>query len=365
MAAARRLPVLELVSFVAVFLISSPTAAAAELSVDFHAASCPSLEAIVSSSVQAALQQEIALAAGLLRIFFHDCLPQARTQEHTPIFARTYEQQCCTQLNMLHMHVQGCDASVYLRGGSNSEQGMGPNLTLQPRALQLVDDIRAKVHAACGPTVSCADISALATRDAVVVSGGPSYAVSLGQKDSLAPAPVRLVNQLPGPGTSSVQALLDKFGSKGLREAADLVALSGAHTVGRAHCDFFRDRAARQDDTFSKKLAVNCTKDPNRLQNLDVVTPDAFDNAYYVALTRKQGVFTSDMALIKDRITAPIVRQFAADKAAFFTQFAKSMVKLSQVPRTDRNVGEIRRSCFRTNGPRLVDLATGDEAASP
>ncbi|EAZ32500.1 hypothetical protein OsJ_16719 [Oryza sativa Japonica Group] len=305
MAAARRLPVLELVSFVAVLLISSPTAAAAELSVDFHAASCPPLEAI------------------------------------------------------------GCDASVYLRGGSNSEQGMGPNLTLQPRALQLVDDIRAKVHAACGPTVSCADISALATRDAVVVSGGPSYAVSLGQKDSLAPAPVRLVNQLPGPGTSSVQALLDKFGSKGLREAADLVALSGAHTVGRAHCDFFRDRAARQDDTFSKKLAVNCTKDPNRLQNLDVVTPDAFDNAYYVALTRKQGVFTSDMALIKDRITAPIVRQFAADKAAFFRQFAKSMVKLSQVPRTDRNVGEIRRSCFRTNGPRLVDLATGDEAASP
>nr|CAH69305.1 TPA: class III peroxidase 63 precursor [Oryza sativa Japonica Group] len=335
MAAARRLPVLELVSFVAVLLISSPTAAAAELSVDFHAASCPPLEAIVRSSVQAALQQEIALAAGLLRIFFHDCL------------------------------VQGCDASVYLRGGSNSEQGMGPNLTLQPRALQLVDDIRAKVHAACGPTVSCADISALATRDAVVVSGGPSYAVSLGQKDSLAPAPVRLVNQLPGPGTSSVQALLDKFGSKGLREAADLVALSGAHTVGRAHCDFFRDRAARQDDTFSKKLAVNCTKDPNRLQNLDVVTPDAFDNAYYVALTRKQGVFTSDMALIKDRITAPIVRQFAADKAAFFRQFAKSMVKLSQVPRTDRNVGEIRRSCFRTNGPRLVDLATGDEAASP
>jgi peroxidase len=80
-AASRRLAVLELVSIVAVLLISSP-AAAAELSVDFHAASCPQLESIVRSSVQAALQQEIALAAGLLRIFFHDCFPQARTQEH-------------------------------------------------------------------------------------------------------------------------------------------------------------------------------------------------------------------------------------------------------------------------------------------
>lgn len=301
------------------------------LGFDLYSDSCPQLETTVRSAVQAALQQEIALAAGLLRIFFHDCFPQ------------------------------GCDASVYLRGGSNSEQGMGPNLTLQPRALQLVEDIRAKVHAACGPTVSCADISALATRDAVVVSGGPSYAVPLGQKDSLAPASLDLVGDLPGPGTSRVQDLIDLFASRGLRDAADLVALSGGHTVGRTRCAFFDDRARRQDDTFSKKLALNCTKDPNRLQNLDVITPDAFDNAYYIALIHNQGVFTSDMALIKDRITAPIVRQFATDKAAFFTQFAKSMVKLSNVPRTDRNVGEIRRSCFRTNSQSLVDFATSDE----
>ncbi|KAF0895575.1 hypothetical protein E2562_013890 [Oryza meyeriana var. granulata] len=144
-------------------------------------------------------------------------------------------------------------------------------------------------------------------------------------------------------------------------EPADLVALSGGHTVGRARCDFFRDRMRRQDDTFSRKLAVNCSKDPNRLQNLDVITPDAFDNAYYIALTNNQGVFTSDMALIKDRTTAPIVRQFAKDKAAFFTQFVKSMVKLSKVQRPGGNVGEIRRSCFRTNGQNLVDAVAGDE----
>ncbi|KAF0895577.1 hypothetical protein E2562_013892 [Oryza meyeriana var. granulata] len=137
-------------------------------------------------------------------------------------------------------------------------------------------------------------------------------------------------------------------------DPADLVALSGGHTVGRAHCGFFADRMRRQDDTFSRKLAVNCSLEPNRVQNLDVITPDAFDNAYYMALTNKQGVFTSDMALIKDRTTARIVRRFAQDKAAFFAQFAKSMAKLSQVPRSDRNVGEIRRSCFRTNGQSLV-----------
>ncbi|KAF0895576.1 hypothetical protein E2562_013891 [Oryza meyeriana var. granulata] len=84
---ASALAVLQLVSIVVVLL--SPPASAAEaeaelsLSPDFHAASCPQLESIVRSSVQAALQQEIALAAGLLRIFFHDCFPQART--HAPI----------------------------------------------------------------------------------------------------------------------------------------------------------------------------------------------------------------------------------------------------------------------------------------
>uniref|UniRef100_J3M2X8 Peroxidase n=1 Tax=Oryza brachyantha TaxID=4533 RepID=J3M2X8_ORYBR len=311
---------------VLLLLLSPPApaalAAAPQLSVDFHAASCPQLESIVRSAVQAALQRDIALAAGLIRIFFHDCFPQ------------------------------GCDASVFLTG-TDSEQAQPPNAnSLQPRALQLVDDIRAMVHAACGPTVSFADIPALPTR------GGPSYSPSLGQLDSLAPAPANLVNQLPGPGTSSVQQLINLFGSRGMRDAADLVALSGGHTVGKSRCPFVRP----QDDAFSRKMAANCSVDPNGKQDLDVVTPVTFDNGYYIALTRSQGVFTSDMALIRDPITAPIVRQFAQDKAAFFSNFTKSIIKLSKVPRPGGNVGEIRRSCSRSNrSPRLVETTGSEE----
>lgn len=330
-----------LVSTLAVLLSPSPALSLppltvtddAVLSPDFHAASCPQLEGIVRSAVQAALQREIALAAGLLRIFFHDCFPQ------------------------------GCDASVLLKG-TNTEQTMGPNETLQPRAMQLIEDIRAKVHAACGPTVSCADITALATRDAVVASGGPSYDVPQGQLDSFAPASENDVNNLPSPRTASVSDLMSAFSSRGLRDLADLVALSGAHTVGRAHCPFFEDRSRRQDDTFSRKLAVNCSKDPNRLQNLDVRTPDLFDHSYYIDLTSNQGVFTSDMALIKDRSTAPIVRQFAQSKDAFFAQFASSMVKLSRAPRPAGNVGEIRRSCFGRNGQRVAGEEEGFAASA-
>jgi len=51
-------------------------------------------------------------------------------------------------------------------------------------------------------------------------------------------------------------------------DTADLVALSGAHTVGRAHCASFSDRLPPNvDDTidpaFREKLTARCAKDPN------------------------------------------------------------------------------------------------------
>ncbi|OEL20633.1 Cationic peroxidase SPC4 [Dichanthelium oligosanthes] len=254
------------------------------------------------------------------------------------------------------------EASVLLKGGK-TEQTMGPNTTLQHRALQVIEDIRAKVHAACGPTVSCADITVLATRDVVVTSGGPSYAVALGQRDRVAPASEDDVNALPSPFTASVPDLLRVFQSRGISDAGDLVALSGAHTIGRGICPFFQDRTDNPGgDAFVLKLKADCDRDPNRLQQLDVITSDAFNNAYYRALNTSRGVFTLDMALIRDARTTPIVRRFAQRKDAFFAQFARSIVKLSKVPRKPAgNVGEIRhRSCFRTNAGQSILVADSD-----
>ncbi|XP_020147468.2 peroxidase 42 [Aegilops tauschii subsp. strangulata] len=142
-------------AFVTVVVLLSPSLSAPLDGACFHSATCPQLESIVLPSVQAALQREVALAADLLRIFFHDCFPQ------------------------------GCD-SVYLKG-SGTKPAMGPITTLQPRAQQLVEEIRAKVHAACSATVSCADISALATRDAIVLSGRPNYTVRAARFLEVAP----------------------------------------------------------------------------------------------------------------------------------------------------------------------------------
>ncbi|KAE8810487.1 Peroxidase 12 [Hordeum vulgare] len=301
----------------------------------FHSASCPQLDGIVWSSVEAALRQDVAVAAGMLRLYFHDCFPQ------------------------------GCDASILLNDTAARETALGPNLTIQPRAMQLIESIRARAHAVCGPVVSCADITLLATRDIIVISGGPWFNVPQGNLDSLAPAAQEKVFELPAPDTASVATLVTSFATRGLGDVADLVALSGAHTIGRSQCGSFVDRSQRADDTFSRKLAANCSKHPDRLQNLDVITPDLFDNAYFKALGFNQGVFTSDMALVKNKTTAPIVKRFAESKEAFFGQFARSMEKLARVPKPAGNVGEIRRfSCFRPNAQRAdaaVDDAAGEE----
>jgi peroxidase len=48
------------------------------LSWSFYDASCPSVEGIVRWHVVDALRRDIGIAAGLIRIFFHDCFPQVR-----------------------------------------------------------------------------------------------------------------------------------------------------------------------------------------------------------------------------------------------------------------------------------------------
>jgi hypothetical protein len=65
--------------------------------------------------------------------------------------------------------MQGCDASVLLDGSASgpSEQEAPPNETLRPEAFEIIEDLRELVHKQCGRVVSCADITALAAREAV------------------------------------------------------------------------------------------------------------------------------------------------------------------------------------------------------
>ncbi|CAN6269858.1 unnamed protein product [Urochloa humidicola] len=291
------------------------------LSVYFHVDSCPQLETIVRSNVDAAIRQNVRLTAGLLRVFFHDCFPQ------------------------------GCDASILL---DNGERNLAPNVGLQQEVLQLIEDLRAKVHAQCGPTVSCADITVLATRDAVNLAGGPAFSVPLGRLDSLAPASDNDVFKLPPP-TATVDELLAAFTAAGLTDPADLVSLSGAHTVGKARCSSFGAIQGQADDMITKCVTETCSApgSGDRLRDLDFLTPTAFDNLYFVelALKKNKGVMLpSDQGLVTDPRTSWLVQGFADNHWWFFDQFKTSMIRMSQLRGPQGNVGEVRRnSCFTRN----------------
>lgn len=241
---------------------------------------------------------------------------------------------------------------------------MPQNAGLRQSALDLIESIRDKVHLACGPTVSCADITNLATRVAVVQSGMPGYNVTLGRLDSLEPASAAQVAALPGPDLV-VSELVDSFASRGL-DTTDLVALSGAHTIGKTSCRSLKKRWGENAD-FVDLLHSFCARYPEHKVDLDVISPNDFDNQYYINLQRGVGVLNSDMALVRDDpYIRNLVNGFARDQGWFFSQFSNSMSKLANLPpKLQGNDGEIRFSCSkRNNGPMAADAHQGFSASA-
>ncbi|CAN1235194.1 Peroxidase 12 [Linum perenne] len=292
----------------------------------FYKNSCPKLESIVRTQLQKVFKKDIGQAAGLLRLHFHDCF------------------------------VQGCDGSVLLTGsagGPSAEQGAPPNLSLRQEAFRIINDLRARVHKACGRVVSCSDILAIAARDSVFLSGGPNYNVPLGRRDgtTLVTQEVTL-NNLPPP-FATTGTILSSLQTKNLNPT-DAVALSGGHTIDPT-----------MDKTFANNLKSTCPQSAttDNTVNQDVRSPNVFDNKYYVDLMNRQGLFTSDQDLYTDSRTRGIVTGFAVNQSLFFEKFAVAMVKMGQISLLTGAQGEIRADCSLTNSGKESFLEEAVEEA--
>ncbi|RCV14500.1 hypothetical protein SETIT_2G431200v2 [Setaria italica] len=300
-------------------LVALASGASAQLSPTFYDTSCPNALSTIRTAVNAAVAQEARMGASLLRLHFHDCF------------------------------VQGCDASVLLND-TNGEQSAGPNVG-SLRGFGVIDNIKAQVEALCPQTVSCADILTVAARDSVVALGGPSWTVLLGRRDSTSSFPNQANTDLPAP-QSSLRNLIDAFGNKTL-SATDMVALSGAHTIGQAQCTNFRDHITESNinPAFAASLRTSCpaTGGDTNLAPLDVTTPNTFDNAYYNNLLSQRGLLHSDQELFNNGSTDSTVRNFASNAAAFSSAFTTAMVKMANIQPLTGTQGQIRRLCWRVN----------------
>lgn len=308
---------------VSLCLLLCPTSA--QLKTNYYANICPNVESIVKDAVTKKFQQTFVTVPGTLRLFFHDCF------------------------------VEGCDASVIVASTANNkaEKDNPDNLSLAGDGFDTVIKAKAAVDAVpqCKNKVSCADILALATRDVIGLSGGPSYSVELGRLDGLSSTSASVNGKLPK-STFKLNQLNSLFASHGLSQV-DMVALSGAHTLGFSHCNQFSNRIYSNpvdptlNKTYATQLQQMCPKnvDPDIAINMDPTTPRTFDNVYFQNLVEGKGLFTSDQVLFTDSRSQPTVRKWAKNKAAFNQAFITAMTKLGRVGvKTGKN-GNIRRDC--------------------
>uniref|UniRef100_A0A803R7I9 peroxidase n=1 Tax=Cannabis sativa TaxID=3483 RepID=A0A803R7I9_CANSA len=115
-------------------IIISPSPCCGDLSFGFYSASCPSAEFMIRNTVRTASSRDPTVPGKLLRLLFHDCF------------------------------VEGCDASVLLQG-NGTERSDPANTSLD--GFSVIDSAKKVLEFFCPETVSCADILALAARDAV------------------------------------------------------------------------------------------------------------------------------------------------------------------------------------------------------
>ncbi|KAL7206614.1 hypothetical protein ACSBR2_019349 [Camellia fascicularis] len=85
--------------------------------------------------------------------------------------------------------------------------------------------------------VSGTDILAVAACDLLTMMGGPYYNVLLGHRDGFISKSTLVEGNLPRP-TMSMTQIINIFSSIGF-SIEDMVALSGAHTIGFSHCKEF------------------------------------------------------------------------------------------------------------------------------
>ncbi|WCJ32713.1 Peroxidase superfamily protein [Euphorbia peplus] len=309
-----------LVFFISILIFSEGNG----LSLNYYEKTCPQLESIVANVVKKAFVKDNTLSAALLHMQFHDCF------------------------------IRGCDGSVLLssKGSQKAEKDGPPSVTL--RSFEVIDHAKQQLEALCPEIVSCADILALATRDAIVLAGGPMWDVPKGRKDGrISKASDTLT--LPAP-TFNLSQIQQNFLLRGL-SLSDVVALSGSHTLGFAHCTSFQNRirnfSSTQDidptmnPTFAGSLRGHCPTNSNNKNAGVPMDPSSttFDNTYFRLIIQRRALLNSDYQLLTTTGTKRLVYKFATSKKAFTTAFVKSMIKMTSITGGQ----EVRKHCRRVN----------------
>ncbi|KAL2540315.1 Peroxidase 3 [Abeliophyllum distichum] len=315
-----------------VLILSNSFLLEAQLQVGFYASSCSLAEFIVKQEVRNALSRDRGLAAGLVRMHFHDCF------------------------------VRGCDGSVLIDStpSNTAEKDSRPANKPSLRGFEVIDSAKDRLEAICKGVVSCADILAFAARDSVEITGGFGYDVPAGRRDGRISLASEVLPNM-APPTFNVNQLTQTFANKGFTQD-EMVTLSGAHTIGRSHCSAFNNRLYTFNSTTSQdpsldpiyaaQLKQQCPQgspNSNVVVPMDPSSPTETDVLYYRNIIANRGLFTSDQTLLTNAATATQVIQNAHNPFIWRRKFAAAMVKMGRLGVSTGNAGEIRANCRMIN----------------
>ncbi|PIN09571.1 Peroxidase [Handroanthus impetiginosus] len=250
-----------------------------KLQVGFYKKSCPNVEAIVRGVVREAVVADENNAPVLMRLNFHDCF------------------------------VEGCDGSILIDNGLETDErrAFGHQGV---RGFDVIEKAKAQLEAACPGIVSCADIVAMAARDAVL--------------------------------------------------------LVPAHTIGTTACFFMNQRlynfpAPGGSDpsinpNFLQELKTTCPQngDVNVRLPMDQGSEHTFDTQILENIKAGFAVLQSDASLYQDESTKRIVDSYTGLLSPFFgpsfqADFAAAMVKMGRIGVLTGSKGRIRRVCSSFN----------------
>ena len=185
------------------------------------------------------------------------------------------------------------------------------------------------------PDVSWADIIAFVGVVAVEEMGGPTIPFSYGRVDELDPSAVTPDGRLPdadkgdGPGKKTTKGIRDVFYRMGFDDR-EIVALSGAHALGRCHAD-----ASGYEGPWTGTPLLFNNSYFTLLKGLTWTPDDTKAKFQYTDPSGKLMMLPSDIALIEDPKFKKVVLEYAKDQKVFFKDFAAAFEKLETLGTKD------------------------------
>lgn len=229
----------------------------------------------------------------------------------------------------LAWHSSGTYDKMSKTGGSGGgtirfkeELAHGGNAGLE-KAVKRLEPIKAKHK-----DISWADLIAYVGVVAIEEMGGPKIPFAYGRVDEMDPSAVTPDGRLPaadagdGPGPNTRKGLRAVFGRMGFDDR-EIVALSGAHALGRCHAD-----ASGYVGPWSGTPLLFNNSYFVLLKGLKWAPDDAAAKFQYKDPSGNLMMLPSDIALIEDNKFKKYVDEYAKDQKKFFADFSDAFEKL-------------------------------------